>query len=160
MVSSRTWGLSVVTKQSLPWQDLFLCVKCLRLVPFPAACRCFISASSEKQKSANSVSLKRLIAGWIFHCRWRIRPQEMWFRVSGKTQNHLFVQLQNEVSNSVGCSSVSWGVESQRLLCLCWHHSSHSLMQYSVSCCVFLGMQTFLCLLSPVLLPKVCCCWL
>lgn len=60
------------------------------------------------------------------------------------------MQLQNEVSNSVGCSSVSWGMESQRLLCLCWHHSSsHSLTQYSVSCCVFLGMQTLLCPLSP-----------
>ena len=37
------------------------------------------------------------------------------------------------------CSSVSWGMESPKLLCLCWHHSSHSLTQYSVSCCVFLG---------------------
>ena len=30
-------------------------------------------------------------------------------------------------------------MESPKLLCLCWHHFSHSLTQYSVSCCVFLG---------------------
>jgi len=64
-------------------RSLLVYAKCLSLVPLPAACRCFISASSEKRKSANSVSLKRLIAGWIFHRKWCIRPQEMWFRVSG-----------------------------------------------------------------------------
>ena len=30
-------------------------------------------------------------------------------------------------------------MESLKLLCLCWHNSSHSLIRYSVSCCVFLG---------------------
>ena len=90
MVSSRTWGLSAVTKQSLLWHDLFLYGKCLSLVPFLAACRCFISASSEKQKSANSASLKRLIAGCISHRRWCIRPQEMWFRVSGVNPDSSF----------------------------------------------------------------------
>ena len=117
---------------------------CFFLVPFLVACRRFISASSERWKSANSGSLKKSIVGWPFHRKWRIMPQQMWCRLSGVNSEPSFLRnsrmkYESHCCNSVGCSSVSCGMETAKLLCLCWHHSSHSLTQYWVSCCVFLG---------------------
>ena len=84
MVSTNDCGLASSNSpfpQSISTSSLVSGSACLHLEPSPAACRCFISASIDALKSANSGPLKMSKAGLPFVQRCLIIPQQMWWSV-------------------------------------------------------------------------------